>query len=234
MSAWLSVHFECQSDKQTTIREVDLSPVTSVLGIKEYFEEKFNIPVCMQTLYHSSVVLRDDTSVASLRLRDGDTLHVSYHATAECEQLHHVIHWLETLASSFKEGDLPNASVLRNDQMLEQLAFDFFSPWNAPEKYANKQFFITNGGLKLLMQVYSNLLKYQWNDLPEDCKNLEPDILTSLGYLAIDIPFRHAILKESGLKMCLMSLLRVPVHADEPLALAQRETIGGALWVLTW
>ena len=45
----LSVSFECLSAKTITTNEVELPPVSSVQQIKEYFEEKYDISVCLQT-----------------------------------------------------------------------------------------------------------------------------------------------------------------------------------------
>ena len=92
------------SAKIITFSEVELPPVSSVQQIKEYLEEKYDIPVCLQTLRYSSVVLKQDTSVASLRLRHGDELQVSYYAKAECQEMRRVMRWLEAFVNCVVHG----------------------------------------------------------------------------------------------------------------------------------
>ena len=245
----LSVQFECLSEKTTIIREVKLPPVTSVLQIKQYLEDKHNVPVCMQTLRHRSVVLNEDTSIRSLRLRAGDELHVSYYAAAECEEVRSVIKRLESLDKfcEFEEND--TIPQYMDDRVLEFLSFDLFFPWVSPVKRANKQFFIANGGLSVLMELYRITLRHTWVKLPLELKVFELDLLSALWNLSETIPFRHAILKEDGLAMCMKSLVRVEVDGSNQLVVPNlgddeedhmitcrliSNTIQRAIGVLTW
>ena len=242
----LSIHFECLSEKTTIIREVKLPPVTSVLQIKQYLEDKHNVPVCMQTLRHRSVVLNEDTSIRSLRLRAGDELHVSYYAAAECEEVRSVIKWVQAILRFLTDGEYP-ADIDDTDPVLEHLSFELFLPWESSVKRANKQFFIVNGGLGFLVQLHEHFLHYEWCELREPLKLLESDVLSVLWNLSDTFPFRHAIIRLGGLKNCIMSLLRVAVHPDKPLEdtsapeetrylfnIVLHSTIQRAIGLLTW
>ena len=209
----LSVQFECLSEKTTIIREVKLPPVTSVLQIKQYLEDKHNVPVCMQTLRHRSVVLNEDTSIRSLRLRAGDELHVSYYAAAECEALLSVIKWLETTLSIVRDKKDPDDYPLHP---LDDLS-NMFQPWRTPAKLANVEYFIAKGGLRCLMELYGSLLEHKWENMSNLWRYLEKSIIISLWDMSLEVSHRQLIVKEGGLRMCLASLTRVPVPANKPL-----------------
>ena len=241
----LLVRFECLSAKTITTNEIELPPVSTVQQIKEYFEEKHDIPVCLQTIRHSSVVLKQDTSVSSLRLRDGDEFHLTYYATAECQAVSGVIQWLEELNQYFEERNIPFYFLDR--RVLRDLSFDLFFPWESAIKRANRHFFIVKGGLKVLMQLYKVILRPEWMKIDPAIKILEFDMLSALWNLSEAVLFRHAILEQDGLSMCIQSLLRMPVDGSEPLKVPDaapgeevmlvfliHETIQRAIGVLTW
>ena len=241
----LSVRFECLSEKKTISKEVELPPVSSVQQIKKYFEDKYDIPVCLQTIRHNSVVLKQDTPVASLRLRHEDELHLTYYAVAECQSVSRVIEWLGDLEDHFEESSIPYSFL--DQRVLKDLSFDLFFPWESATKRANRHFFIVNGGLKMLMRLYKVILRFEWTNNDAAIKILEFDMLSALWNLSEAVLFRHAILEEGGLSMCIESLLRVSVNGSEPLEVPSavpseeamlsfliHETIQRAIGVLTW
>ena len=207
----LSVHFECLSEKTTIIREVTLPPaVTTVLQIKQHLEDEYNVPVCMQTVRYGSVVLNEDTSIKSLRLRAGDELHMSYYATAECKKLLSVLRWLEATLSNVRGNvrDERNQEPYGYYHPLDRLA-DLFMP---SAELANKDYFIAQGGLKLLMELYGCLLKYEWENMADQWRYLEDRILLALRRLSrYTLSHGQLILKEDGLRMCLATLTRVSI-----------------------
>ena len=213
----LLVRFECLSAKTITTSEVELPPVSSVQQIKEYFEEKYDIPVCLQTLRRSSVVLKQDTPVASLRLRDGDELHVSYYAKAECQEMRRVMRWLEAFVNCvLHDGEFPQ-DLDKEERVLEDLVADLFYPWATPVKLANKKVFVSRGGLNLTIQLHKYLLSHQWEQLPGHLKPMEGQALLVLWALCENLQFRQVILDEGGLKNGKMSLLRVPILPNQPI-----------------
>ena len=245
LSLSVSVRFECLSEKKTISKEVELPPVSSVQQIKEYFEEKYDIPVCLQTIRHNSVVLKQDTPVASLRLRHGDEFHLTYYAAAECQAVSGVIEWLEQLNNYFEESSIPYSFL--DQRPLEDLSFELFSPWESATKRANKYFFIVNGGLRVLMRLCKVTLRFEWTNSDAAIKILESDMLSALWNLSEAVLFRHAILEEGGLSMCIESLLRVSVNGSEPLEVPSavpgdeamlsfliHVTIKRAIGLLTW
>ena len=213
----LSVRFECLSAKTITTNEVELPPVSSVQQIKEYFEEKYDIPVCLQTLRRSSVVLKQDTPVASLRLRDGDELHVSYYAKAECQEMRKAMRWLEVFVNCVVQDGDEFQQDEEDEEVLEDMVNCLFSPWETPVTLANKKVFVSNGGLNLTIQLHNYLLSHQWEKLPGPLKLMEGQVLSVLWSLCEDITFRQVIFNKGGLKNSKMSLLRVPILPNQPI-----------------
>ena len=237
----LSVRFECLSAKTITTSEVELPPVSSVQQIKEYFEEKYDIPVCLQTLRRSSVVLRQDTPVASLRLGHGDELQVSYYAKADCQEMHRVVRWLEVFVNCVVHGgEFPQD--LDEEQVLEDMVKDLFVPWEMPVKLANKKVFVSHGGLNLTIHLHKYLLSHQWEQLPRPLKLMEGQVLLVLWMLSDNVTFRQVIFNEGGLKHCKKSLLRVPILPNQSLidkstpndSSALLETVERAIGLLSW
>ena len=217
-STTLSVHFECSSEKTATTKEVELPPgLPSVQQIKEYFEEKYDIPVCLQTLRRSSVVLKQDTPVASLCFRDGDELHVSYYAKAECQEMRRVMRWLEAFVNCVVHGGEFPQDLNKEERVLDNVGFELFMPWETPVKLANKKVFVSNGGLNLTIQLHNYLLSHQWDQLPGLLKAIENEVLLVLWHLCETLPFRHAILNGGCLRSSIMSLLRVPILPNQPI-----------------
>ena len=233
----LLVRFECLSAKTITTNEIELPPVSTVQQIKEYFEEKHDIPVCLQTIRHRSVVLKQDTPVASLRLRHGDELHVSYYAKAECQEMRRVLRWLEAFVDCTVHGREFPLALDKEEPVLEYLAFDLFLPWDIP---ANKTVFISYGGLDLTIQLHKHLLSHQWDQLPRPLHLLEGQVLLVLWHLCETIPFKQAVLNGGCLSNSIMSLLRVPIISNQPIIDATNDnfalckTMERAIGLLSW
>ena len=189
----------------------------SVQQIKEYLEEKYDIPLCLQTIRRSSVVLKQDTPVASLRLRHGDELQVSYYAKAECQEMRRVMKWLEAFVSCVVQGGEFPQDLDEEEQVLEDMVNYLFVPWETPVKSANKKLFVFHGGLNLTIQLHKYLLSYQWEQLPELLKLMEGHVLLVLYHLCENLTFRQVIFNEGGLKICKKSLLRVPILPNQPI-----------------
>lgn len=211
-------------DNKTELREVKLSNgERTVLDIKLLVEKRFSIPVCVQTVRHSStVLLRDTARLSSLRLRSGDTLHVVYYAPAHVELQLTVIAWLKELVVTLKLEGLPSREKPGTAQlddtvskrMLEYFGTIAFIPWGSPVKQTNKIFFVKNGGLDLMIQLYKILLSQPWSERTLDFKMLEYKLVSTIWNLCESFQVRRYILSQGGLDMCLQSLLCVVVDDE--------------------
>ena len=177
----------------------------------------FDIPVCLQTLRRSSVVLKQDTLAASLSFREGDELHVSYYAKAECQEMRRVMRWLEAFVNCVVHGGEFPQDLNKEEEVLEDMGFDLFTPWETPVKLANKQVFVSNGGLNLTIQLHNYLLNNQWEQLLGPLKVMERQVLLVWWHLCETLPFRHAILNGGCLRSSIMSLLRAPILPNQPI-----------------
>lgn len=217
----LSISLRCIAHDNTRVASLTV-PLDALLvnDIKKHIQDKFDIPVCAQTVTHSSVVLRDDTPISAARLRSGDELQVSYYATANCKELQVIIEWIESVVASLKVAGIPTSktlSPLKHTVLFDQgthlttLSFEYFSNWGSPENRMNKLYFVQNGGLDHLSELYSMLIDEEWLEMPRQLKKLESEILSALWNLSETFQNCHEVLRRGVLAMCLKSLLRTTV-----------------------
>ena len=197
--------------------------VRVVLDIKKFIEDNLDIPQYGQTIRFNSVVLQDETeNVSHLRIRSGDTLDLTYYSVANCEQLRAIIDWLKSVVASLKEVGVPTRETFssskhgfleQNDHLVKELSANF-SKWGSPVNNANKQFFIDNGGLDHLIELYSLLLIQPWLEMPLQLKKLENDVLYTFCVFSETLQTRQELARRGLLPMCLQSLLRVEINRD--------------------
>ena len=228
-----------------------VSPPETARDVKIRIEDEYNIPVCVQTLVFESHVLSDDTNLECIRIRSGDTFHVSYYADGNCKEILEVISWFATLLAALKienpsisggiSSDLEELlSVGMEAEFVEDLADEYFFPWLDGKKYANKLHFVHNSGAEIMMEVYSLLLRQPWSNCHLRLKYIEYGILRVLWNLSETFALRRLIIKHNGLQMCMKSLLRKRLEEGQPIKDEESpedewlliETIGAALGIL--
>ena len=222
------------------------SPPKTVRDVKMKIENNYNIPVCTQTLSFESQVLSDDTSLESVRVRSGDTFRISYYADGNCTEILKVIGWCKMLLAalrvenpSISEGISFELEKLlmtgKEEKLLNSLAYEYFFPWLDARKYVNKLHFTHNGGIEVIMSIYSLLFRHPWPNCRLKLKYLERDILRVLWNLSETFALRRLITKHNGLQLCMKSLLRKKLEEGQPIQ--DRETPGHQVmhqdWILT-
>ncbi len=213
--------------KDTESQTISLSPPVTITRIKEEVEQNFNIPVCVQNLSYDSCPLNDDASLEAARIRSGDTLHITYSGKGYCKEIKAIVTWFEqvrhslltedpTLSNKKLSGEFNDLLTYGIDQkLMEDLAFKYLYPWLNPPTYPNKLYFVSCGGLKVVMDVYAALLRHPWSDTLPKLKYMEYRILSILWNLAETFELRRLIVSHNGLELCIQSLLREKVVAGE-------------------
>ena len=205
----------------------------TVLDVKEEIEATADIPVALQELRYGSAVLHDDDCLATLCLRSGDTLQLSYYAKAECSEIRACVEWLRCVVHAFSSDCVPlihsnewemsdevrrvMTIIMVHEQFMIELSFNQFLPWLSPTKYANKLFFVVSGGLEVIMQLHAQLQQVSWDLLPEKLRLVECEIFISLWNLAESFQIRRAMVHYNALKACTSSMLRVKITRNAPL-----------------
>ncbi|KAL5486892.1 hypothetical protein EMCRGX_G019429 [Ephydatia muelleri] len=135
-----------------------------VRDIKKEVETVFSIPACVQEVEFEFVQLKDTDRVDSIRLQSGDTVFVNYRSEADCESVKVTLDWMQLL-TCLLQGEVPSVTnpmsydlneVIRagiDDRLMEDLAFQKFSPWTCPVKQTNKMYFVDLGRLDVLMDI---------------------------------------------------------------------------------
>ena len=211
--------------------------------LKTAIERACNVPSCVQHLSFEAHPLSDGEDVQRARIRAGDTITVRYLAKGDCKEVVGIISWMGVVLAILKTE---NPSITRgmsgelNDlvtsaiegEYIESLAFDYFFPWLDAKKFANKLHFVRNGGLDIMMELYSLLQRESWGKCLLKMKYLEYGILRVLWNLSETFPLRRAIVRLGGLDMCMQSLMRETLVKGE--AIVDRQSPKGANqdWIL--
>ena len=215
----------------------------TVRDVKTKIENEHNIPVCTQTLSFESQKLSDGTNLKSIRVRSGDTFRISYYADGNCAEILKVIGWFKMVlvalriknpsiseGISFELEELLTMGI--EEEFVENLAFEYFFPWLDARKYVNKLHFIHNGGIEVIMSIYSLLFRHSWPNCRIKLKYMEYGILRVLWNLSETFALRRLITKHNGLQLCMKSLLRKKLEEGEPIE--DRETPGRQVMNQDW
>ena len=238
------VILHCSKTGLSSHKQVKFSSSPSLIGeIKREVENQFSIPVCVQVLTYDFQVLKDDTKLSFVGARIDDTFHITYLSDGDCKEIIDIISWLRLILAAFS-NEHPTIStgisiafddLLTNGirlELIEDLAFKYFFPWLDEKKYVNKLHFVYNGGMDIIMQVYTAILTKSWEECILKLKYMEYGILRVLWNLSETFPLRRLILRHGGLKMCMQSLLRKTL--EEGKRIEEAETPGNQEndWIL--
>ena len=232
----LSVVLNCEDTKSSETKQVHFQSLpTTPLEIKKKIEEDFSIPSCVQTLHYQSMILKDSDQLQHTHFRSGDTFTVDYPIEAECETIRIVIKWLKELLELFNsiednsfpyEGSdhliIPSKIEKliqegERDDIVNPLSVELFFPWEDTKKLMNKFYFHQEGGLEVLMKIYSILVSKQWGDLGiNETFHIYLEFVSSSAVCnyAETFPLRRQIVKLGGLEMCMTTLLRRKLRGD--------------------
>eukprot|EP00731_Ephydatia_muelleri_P018503 Em0011g543a len=193
-----------------------------VRDIKKEVETVFSIPACVQEVEFEFVQLKDTDRVDSIRLQSGDTVFVNYKSEADCESVKVALDWMQLL-TCLLQGEVPSVTnpmsfdlneVIRagiDDRLMEDLAFQKFSPWTCPVKQTNKMYFVDLGGLDVLMELYSMVQREAWCTSIIEMKFLEASCMCILSNLASSNDLRRLIISKDGVARSIRSFLHVPL-----------------------
>ncbi len=205
------------------------NPPVTITRIKEEVEENFNIPVCVQSLSYDSCPLNDDASLEATRIRSGDTLYITYPAKGNCKEIELLVTWFEqvghflltedpTISNKRFSFEFHNLLEYERDQkLMHDMSYEYFYPWlnvNQPSS-VNKLYFVSCGGLKVVMDVYAALLRHPWNDSLIELTYVQNGILYILWSIAETFELRRLIVSHNGLQLCIQSLLVEKVVVGE-------------------
>ncbi len=242
--------------RQDKLVFVPISHRACVHDLKLQIERNLKIPACVQSLFYETHPLREEAPLESLRIRSGDTLHVDYYSEGDCEELIQVISWLSLLLDGLKLESPSVACGISSSlnqlvmmgieaEFIEDLAFEYFFPWLDAKKYANKLHFVHNGGVDIVMEVYTLLQRQSWSNSLIKLKYLEYGILRVLWNLSETFALRRLIISRGGLQLCMKSLLRKKLEKGKEIVDGETqgpearnqdwilvETIGAALGTL--
>ena len=222
----LQCHLHCQSEGTTEVKPLSLPSLPpTVLELKEVIQQEFSVPTCIQKVAFQTEVLSDDTQLASRRLRSGDSVDVTFLARGDCRLVEEVNAWMRNLVRAYEEREL-GKSTNEVDHLVydglqsgldSTLGYDLFE-WLIPRTMVNKAYFESSGGLALLPQLYQQILRSQWSDLPIYQRYLESVCTQAFANFGETAALRRKLIKMGILELCFKTMLRVKVPQNGPIA----------------
>ena len=194
-------------------------------NIKLAIEKQLGIPACVQVLSFNSQVISDDTSPSRMRMREGDTVVVSYSSEANISHLSELIATLKKILSLVRTVTA-SLRIFRfiGESIHVRLSqeCDSFNADNVPQTYFSRLltgspnshhlYFIDKGGLKLLLQIYSTLHQLPWHELPYEMQQLEYSCLKILLDFSATLGIRYLILQRNIIDQVFKSLMRTKIR----------------------
>ena len=244
----LNVLLNCELSKSSETKQVHFQSLpTTPLEIKKNIEEDFSIPSCVQTLHYQSMILKDSDQLQHTHFRSGDTFTVDYPIEGECKKVQIAIKWLKELHEVLEEilfNEKYSCMVKFDNLILEDgesfrdcgLYYALFSPWTDKKKLMNKFNFYQEGGLNVLINVYSILLSREWGAImslfEEFHAYLESLFAMAISRYAATLPLCRHIFQLGGLEMCAKTVLRRKLLQGEEVERIVYEALYSALLAL--
>ena len=200
------------------------------LEVKKEVQDKFNIPLCLQTIYFNSFELGDTQELSSIHLREGDTLTVSYTTHGDLNTVQEIIDamaktctQLESIKDSILVGTLTQEEYneISNYNFIDRLNEVFVRTTQEALK-VHHLYFIHNSGVEIVIRIKRILAVIPWEKLPMKLQQLEQATLKYLWSLSCTLGVRCYLFKFDDLaELISISILRVPVKPNEKLIVAK-------------
>lgn len=182
----LALALHCTEENARSDGVITFTEYPETVGaVKEHIQAVFKIPVNCQRLSLDTISpLKDDNTLHSHRIRDGDTLHVYYDSSAAVDEILGVVEYMKSVAQ-FLELAEESSESFSNDatiepRVIEELSSDYLMEKNKTRREANKHVFLNSGGLEVLYRIYSVLVSQPMESLPYQLQLLEYSVLRVL------------------------------------------------------
>ena len=218
----LELQLTCSSDGSITQQTFTLDHVPdSVKDLKQKIEDELSIPKSGQNLFlPDGQALVDSQPVASLYLRSGDTLNVTFLSKADVKELRNTINQsLRPLLSLLrKNSSIHDANLIQKRQdskaflvscqsSLHELSFKSLFPWSDRRTEANRRYLLQEGALDIILEVYAILLPLPWDWRGNLLQDVEICCLSFLWNFSETAYARQLIVDKGGFEMMLKSFM---------------------------
>ena len=233
----LYFHLLLKSTVEDTVKKGKITfscyPKTG-LQFKREVESQYKVPVCVQALSFQTNRICDSTRLRALKIQEGDTIEVLYTAEAEIEYLSSFINTLTRIVSLLRTilPELLDGAEITSDMhdllLNDCYAFsqdpshiDYFSVFPMGSPNANQLYFIHNGGLSLLLDMYELLHLLPWHQLPIEVQELEYASIRIIWNFSATLGIRRLLMHRGVLERIFLSLLRAKVEPFKQVAIKE-------------
>lgn len=223
----LNLELKCSATGSVAQKTVCFSPApVTIAELKQRLENGFSVPKsCLTLCLPDGQALLDSDQVAKLYLRDGDTLNVTYFATADVHPLRRAVERsirpvlellransaLESAKEMQKNPDSKALLSMCQGQLLEIAAKGVF-PWNDFRSEANRRYLLQEGILDVILEIYAILLPLPWNERGDILQSLEICCLTFLWNFSETKYVRQLVVDKGGFDMMMKSILHQTIE----------------------
>jgi len=171
----------CDHSKKTELKTISLPKFPSTFrAIKERVEENYSIPACVQIIWYQSEEVPDSCNPASLYMRSGDVVRITFPQTGECHRVKSVVKWLKEAvpllgrcvaedAEGMEAICHDYADILGGDS-ANLLSRELFYPWTNKSKRVNCSHFISLNGIEYLVDTQSSFETERIVSMPSTCR----------------------------------------------------------------
>ena len=203
---------------------------TTFRAIKEKVEESCSVPACVQTVWYQSEEVPDNCNPASLYMRSGDLVRITFPQVGECHLVRAVVKWLKEVVLILGRcvaDDAKGIETIWHDcgdvlghNCAQILSGELFYSWTNKTKRVNCSHFMALGGIEQLVALHKLAIKLRDRTDCERAKYLSNfyELICSqtMSSFAMDFTCRRYIFKGGGLDQSIASFLIVPAD-DESL-----------------
>ena len=213
----------CCSDSpsKSEMKTLSLPSFPTTFGaIKEKVEESCSVPACVQTAWYQSEEVPDNSNPASLYMRSGDLVRITFPQVGECLLVRTVVKWLKEVVFILRRCVVAEdanriAAIYHNHcDVLEDDSADtlteLFGPYTSKTKQVNCSHFMALGGIEHLVALHKLAIKLRvkGKDLSKYYELICSQTITNL---AMDKNCRlHLSCKSGGLDQSIASFLIKP------------------------
>ena len=220
----------CCNSSKSEMKTLSLSSFpTTFRTIKEKVEESCSVPACVQTVWYQSEEVPDNCNPASLYMRSGDLIRITFPQVGECLLVRTVVKWLKEvmfiLGRCVAEDAKGIDAICRDfggvlgNASASILATELFGPCTSKTKEVNCSHFMALGGIEHLVALHKLAIKLRDRTDCENAKSLstyyEQICSEAIANLAMDKICRFQLIcKGGGLDQSIASFLIKPADDD--------------------
>ena len=197
--------FHCTFDGSKEKHEIIYQDAITISEVKEYIEEKYQIPMLCQKLYFDSTPLRDEDTLTQSWIREDDIITVEFNTGADVNEINEMVRILKKLLNALRRYydtfSLMHFSIISEADIkrIYDLTGTVFED-ESKRSGVNRLLFVQKGGIKPLFDLYHSALQFDYHLTIFRIRYLECVLTFIIGRILIYPCTMVPVLKQSVLE----------------------------------